>query len=237
MQAASLPLGARARRCRRDGCVRALEPAAARPRRPHLPRRVLRAARLRDLERHLVRRALPARLQRAVPAARRAAVADLGRRPRRRSRARICSTAWCAPAGESRRAGPASGLRRSARSRCSRTAGWCSRSVPRSRSDRCGRCNSAATALAVVLGASGAALSSPVAAVFLRSGRRGRGRVARGRRDRRRRARAAGGARVAVPGGRRVPVLVLGILAAGAVLRARAARDPRASGPSGTCAW
>ena len=53
---------------------------------------------------------------------------------RRRSRARICSTAWCAPAGASGRAGRACGSRRSAPSRCSRTGGWCSRSAPPSRS-------------------------------------------------------------------------------------------------------
>ena len=123
----------------------ALEPAAARPRRAHLPRRVLRAARLRDLEQHLVRRPLPALLQRAVPAARRAAVAGLGRgrgggRERvavRRPRARAL--------GRARRAGPACGSPRSARSRCSRTAGWCSRSASRSRSARCARCSAGAT--------------------------------------------------------------------------------------------
>ena len=49
----------------------------------------------------LVRRPLHARLQRAVPAAGGAAVADLGRRTRGDRDARSCSTAWCVPGGES----------------------------------------------------------------------------------------------------------------------------------------
>ena len=77
---------AEAGRCRRCWSVpcqpRAFalwNPPRARPRGAHLPGRVLRAARPRDLERQLVRRPLHALLQRAVPAAGGAARPDLGR--------------------------------------------------------------------------------------------------------------------------------------------------------------
>ena len=223
-----------------DRRLRALEPAAARPCRPHLPGRVLRAARLRDLERHLVRRALPALLQRAVPAARRAAVAGVGRgRVGRRERAWLFDGLVRARWGEPARwaglwfaalgavallangwlvfaLGTAFALGVAARAADSARNGW-------------------RVALAV-----GAALSSPVAAVVPGAGVRWSGASAR---------RAGGAAAIAVaalvplavlgpavPGGRRVPVLVLGLVAAGAVLRARAARDPRHRGASATCA-
>ena len=62
--------------------------------------------------------------------------------------------------------GAACGSACSARSRCSRTGGWCSRSAPPSRSARCGPCRQAGAASRSCW-RSACALASPVAAAFL----------------------------------------------------------------------
>ena len=123
-------------------------------------------ARLRDLEQQLVRRPLPALLQRAVPAARRAAVADLGgRRGGRHERVAVRSHRPRALGRRGRMGGTV--VRRSwAPSRCWRTDGSCSRSAWRSASARCARLQPERRTAAVLLGV-GAALASPVAAAFL----------------------------------------------------------------------
>ena len=195
-------------------------------------------ARLRDLEQHLVRRPLPARLQRAVPAAGRAAVAGLGRRPRRRSRARICSTPRARALG---RAARWAGLWFAALGAVALLAnGWL------------------VFALGVAFGARRAARAAARAGrprrSPWRSGARWRARwrrrswrwCARSARstrraapaccDRRRGPDPAGACSACCSRRRRVPVLVLRLVAAGAVLRPGAAGDPRQAPSDATCA-
>ena len=207
--------------------LRALEPAAARPRRAHLPRRVLRALRLRALERELVRRPLHAHLQRPVPAAGGAAVARSGPA----SLAAIaCAYLFDRPRARplGRAGAPREPLVRGARrrSRCSRTAGSRSRSAPPSRSRalralqlRAHRVVAGAARSPARSRARWRRCSSRCVVRGRRSARRARAR--RGlRRDGGRGARAGRAARRSLfPEGGRVPVLVLGLLAAGALLR------------------
>ena len=110
------------------------------------------------------------------------------------------------------------------RLRCSRTAGWCSRSALPSRSASLRALQLGRNRLAVALRwarrcrAPWRRCSSSRSRSSVVGTRRGRGAAARTR-GRAGRGVAAGRARAAVPGGRRVPVLVLRLVAAGAVLR------------------
>ena len=78
------------------GAVPADRPAERRPRRADLPRRPVRGTRVRALGQRLVRRPPPARLQRAVPAARRRCSARASSARSRPSPRRGASSGWCA---------------------------------------------------------------------------------------------------------------------------------------------
>ena len=102
----------------------ALEPARARPRRAHLPRRL--ASRATASRSGTAPGTAATTCSRTACCSRRSrrCCRRSGRRRSRRSRAPGCSTAWCATAGARGRHGrSACGSARSARSRCSRN-GW-----------------------------------------------------------------------------------------------------------------
>ena len=223
--------------------LRPVESAAARPRGAHLPGRVLRPARPRDLERHLVRRPLHAHLQRAVPAAGGAAAIRYGRVRWRRSPAHVCSIGWCAAAGAS------APLRR---------VWWfAALGIPGPARERlAGVRPGVALALAACARCSPAGPGSPAPSPHSARWQPGRGRccAGAGRRAARRRRRCRGPSRsrrgsgalpvavlaLAVPRERRqLPVLVLGLLAAGAHLCAARCSSfvaCRRSATRGSCA-